>query len=394
MEHELYPLFLREIKEQPRVLSNTLAQYLGPGYNLKMTKFPLDSITLKKITKIYLTASGTSFHAALTARYMIEELAELPTVVEQASECGQHQLLVDNTTLAITVSQSGRSKGTLEALELAKRKGAITLALVNEAKSPLALMAQGCVTTLAGRVLTPSSTKAFTSQTLVLGLLAFRLAQARGATRESFRAELQEFERLPEIVRRAVTGCEEQVGAVAESLLRHDHLFILASGNLLPMVYEGGLKLKEVARHFAEGASAGEFGHGPLAMAGPGTPVVLLAFNGDRNVSVHKDLAAELKRRGSPLIIITEDGPLRNKGLLTLADHAILLPQAPPRLRPQVALIPLQLLACRLGQLKGLDVDHPGGLLYQAAYSAPDDAVGQRDSYYPDVKEQQTRLVS
>ena len=203
MEQETYPLFLREIKEQPRVLSNTLAQYLGPGYSLKMTKQPLDEVSLKKITKVYLTASGTSFHAALTARYLIEELAELPTVVEQASECGQHQLLVDNTTLAITVSQSGRSKGTLDALELAKKKGAITLALVNEPKSPLAALAQGVVTTLAGRVLTPSSTKAFTSQTLVLGLLAFRLAQARGLNGGKFRDELSELER-PSGDRRAI----------------------------------------------------------------------------------------------------------------------------------------------------------------------------------------------
>jgi glucosamine--fructose-6-phosphate aminotransferase (isomerizing) len=392
MEQEIYPLFLREIKEQPRVLSNTLAQYLGPGYHLKMTKAPLDDVSLRKISKVYLTASGTSFHAALTARYLIEELAELPTVVEQASECGQHQLLVDNATLAITVSQSGRSKGTIEALELAKRKGAITLALVNEPKSPLAAMAQGYITTLAGRVLTPSSTKAFTSQTLVLGLLAFRLAQARGLGRGNFHDELQQLERLPEIVRRAVTLCEEQIGEIARSLLAYKSIFILASGNLLPMVYDGGLKLKEVARFFAEGASAGEFGHGPLAMAGPEAPVMLLSFNDQVNGSVHRDLALELKKRGSPLIIITEDGPLKNNGLLSLADHSILLPQAPPRFRPQVALIPLQLLACRVGQLKGLDVDRPGGLLYQAAYSeAPEDRAAE--PLYPEQGDQR-RLVS
>jgi glucosamine--fructose-6-phosphate aminotransferase (isomerizing) len=299
---------------------------------------------------------------------------------------------VDKGTLAISVSQSGRSKGTLEALEMAKRKGAVTLALVNEPKSPLAARAQGFITTLAGRVLTPSSTKAFTSQTLVLGLLAFRLAQARGRARDSFRDELHELERLPETVRRAITSSEGKVEAIARFLLGYERLFILASGSLLPMVYEGGLKLKEVARHFAEGASAGEFGHGPLAMAGPKTPVMLLAFNDQSNGGVHKDLSAELKRRGSPLIIVTEDGPLKNTSLLSLADHSVLLPQSPPRFRPQVALIPLQLLACSLGLLKGLDVDHPGGLLYQPAYSDPGE---DRDveSIYPDPNHQR-RLVS
>jgi glucosamine--fructose-6-phosphate aminotransferase (isomerizing) len=256
----------------------------------------------------------------------------------------------------------------------------------------LAALAQGYITTLAGRVLTPSSTKAFTSQTLVLGLLAFRLAQARGLGKDNFRDELQKLERLPETVRRAVTLSEEQIGEIAVRLLDFQHLFILASGNLLPMVFEGGLKLKEVARFFAEGASAGEFGHGPLAMAGPKTPVILLSFNDQENVSVHKDLALELKKRGSPLIIVTEDGPLKNTGLLTLADHSILLPQAPPRFRPHVALIPLQLLASRVGQLKGLDVDHPGGLLYQAAYSEPDEE-RREDSYYTESKDQR-RLVS
>ncbi|MDR2199651.1 MAG: SIS domain-containing protein [Deltaproteobacteria bacterium] len=390
MEQEIFPLFLREIKEQPRVLANTLAQYLGPGYHLKMIRPPLDDISLKKINKVYLTASGTSFHAALTARYFIEELAELPTVVEQASECGQHQLLVDNSTLAITVSQSGRSKGTLEAMELAEKKGALTLALVNEPDSPLAALARGRVTTLAGRVLTPSSIKAFTSQTLVLALLAFRLAQAAGLGGQGLRDELQSLERLPETVRRALNASEESVGEVALDLLKYDRLFILASGDLLPMVYEGALKMKEVARHFTEGSSAGEFGHGPLAIAGPRTPVILLSFNDRRNDAVHRDLAQELKKRGSPLVIVTEDGPRRNEALLTLADRFILLPQAPPRFRPLVALIPLQLLACRVGQLKGLDVDDPGGNLYRAAYSPPEEE-GSLD--FPDSKDRR-RLVS
>jgi glucosamine--fructose-6-phosphate aminotransferase (isomerizing) len=373
MENYIQPLFLREIMEQPRVLANTLAQYVGPGYCLKMTRSPLDEVSLKKIRKVYLTACGTSFHAALTARYLLEELAEIPTVVEPASECGQHQLLVDNNTLAVAVSQSGRSKETLLALDMAKKKGAITLALVNDAQSPLVKSARGFITTLAGRVLTPSSTKAFTSQTLVLGLMAFRIAQVRGLLKDSFREEIQQFERVAETVRHALSQCEKQIDKVANMLLNYHHLFILAKGHLMPMVYEGALKLKEVAKFHAEGYSAGEFGHGPLAMASPGTPIILMAFNDQHNGALsYSDLTYELKSRGAPLILITEDGPRKNLTLLKSADCAILLPPVPPRLRSLVALIPLQLLACRLGILKGEDVDRPGGNLYGLNFDSED----------------------
>ncbi|MDR3154415.1 MAG: SIS domain-containing protein, partial [Deltaproteobacteria bacterium] len=215
METEVQPLFLREIMEQPRVLANTLAQYVGPGYSLKMTRPPLDEATIRKISKVYLTASGTSYHAALTARYLLEELAGIPAVVESASESGQHQLLVDSCTLAVAVSQSGRSLETIRALEAAKGKGAATLALVNDADSPLARAADGCVTTLAGRVLTHSSTKAFTSQTLVLVLMAFRLAQARGLLRDGYLEEIQPFGRVSETVRGALVKCRDQVEPLA-----------------------------------------------------------------------------------------------------------------------------------------------------------------------------------
>jgi glucosamine--fructose-6-phosphate aminotransferase (isomerizing) len=380
MDTESQPLFLREIMEQPRVLANTLAQYVGPGYSLRMTRPPLDEGGIRKISKVYLTACGTSFHAALTARYMIEELAELPTVVEQASESGQHQLLVDGATLAVAVSQSGRSLETLNALEAAKRRGAATLALVNDADSPLARAADGCVTTLAGRVTPHSSTKAFTTQTLVLGLMAFRLARVRGRLADTYLEEIQPFARIAETVRGALVKCLDQVEPAARLLSAHSHLFILAKGSLLPMVYEGALKLKEVARYHAEGYSAGEFGHGPLALAGPGTPVALMAFNDSHHGrGSFTTLARALRLRGAPLVLFAEDGPRKDPELLKTADCAILLPPAPPRLRALTALMPLQLLACSLGMLRGLDVDRPSGLLNDSL--APEDPGARPEAY-------------
>ncbi|MDR1040436.1 MAG: SIS domain-containing protein [Deltaproteobacteria bacterium] len=380
METESQPLFFREIMEQPRVLANTLAQYLGPGYCLKMNLPPLDDLGIARITKVYLTACGTSFHAALTARYLIEELAEIPAVVEQASESGQHQLLVDSGTLAVAVSQSGRSRETLYAMGEAKRKGAMTLALVNDADSPLARAADGRLTTLAGRVTPHSSTKAFTSQALVLGLLAFRIAKSRGLLKDSFKEEIQPFGRIAETVRGALVKCQGQVEPVARLLSSHSRVFILAKGNLLPMVYEGALKLKEVARFHAEGYSAGEFGHGPLALASPDTPVALMAFSDSHNGhGSFTELARALRSRGAPLVLFAEDGPRKDPELLKLADCAVLLPPAPPRLRPLTALMPLQLLACALGQLRGLDVDRPGGLLSEG--SVPDGPEGRPEIF-------------
>jgi glucosamine--fructose-6-phosphate aminotransferase (isomerizing) len=355
------PFFLKEIQEQPKVLANTLARYLAPNAQLKMTRPPLDDQTLRRIDKAYITACGTSYHAALTARYIIEELAQIPAVVEPASECGRHQLLVDEATLAVAVSQSGRSHDTLAALAMAASRGAATLALVNEAGSPLADRADGSLMTLAGTVSTLSSTKAFTSQTLVLGLMGLRMAQSRGLMRDQWREELESLGRVPELVRHALSH-EERVAALAERLAGFEHAFILARGHMLPMAFEGALKLKEVAKIHAEGYSTGEFGHGPLALAGPGTPVILISF-ADENETRGLALAGELKRRGVPLILISEDGPGLDPALSDLADALLPIPRVPPRLRPVVAVIHLQLLAYHLGRLKGLDVDETGGLL-------------------------------
>ncbi|MDR2613626.1 MAG: SIS domain-containing protein [Deltaproteobacteria bacterium] len=364
--------------EQPRVLANTLAQYVGPGYRLKMGRPPLDEDGIRRISRVYLTACGTSYHAALTARYLLEELACVPAVVEQASECGLHQQLVGPSTLAVAVSQSGRSRETLNALEAARRKGAATLALVNDATSPLARAADGCLTTLAGRVLAHSSTKAFTTQSLVLALMAFRIARARGLMRDTYLEEIQALGRIGETVRGTLAKCRGQVEPLARLLNAHSHLFILAKGSLLPMVYEGALKLKEIARLHAEGYSAGEFGHGPLALAGPDTPVALMAFSDARyEAAAFKDLARSLRSRRVPLVLFAEDGPRKDVELLTMADCAVLLPPAPPRLRPLTAILPFQLLACALGQMKGLDVDRPGGLLNGSR--VPDENGGHPD---------------
>ncbi|MDR2386504.1 MAG: SIS domain-containing protein, partial [Deltaproteobacteria bacterium] len=320
--------------------------------------------SLKKIKNTYITACGTSYHAALTARYIIEELAQIPTVVEPASECGRHHLLVDESTLAVAVSQSGRSPDTLAALDLAKQRGAQTLAVVNEPDSPLTEAATGTLLTLAGKVHSKASTKAFTSQSLVLALLGLRLAQSRNLLRNQWRQEIESFSRVPEMVREAILkkDLEPKVIELAHKLNKQTQVFILARGHLLPMALEGALKLKEVAKIHAEGYLCGEFGHGPLALAGPGTPIIMFSFSDEHEAS-SLTLALELKARKAPLILITEDGPKKDEGLASLADVFLPLPQAPSRLRPMVAVIPLQLLAYYLGRIRGFDVDHPGGTL-------------------------------
>jgi glucosamine--fructose-6-phosphate aminotransferase (isomerizing) len=364
------PFFLKDIKEQPKVLANTLTQYLGPNLLLKMTRPPLDDLTLKKISQVYITACGTSYHAGMTARYIFEELTQLPTVVEPASEAGRHHLLVDERTLAVTVSQSGRSPETLAALKLAKARGAVTLALVNESPSPLTQEAAGSLLTLAGPVFTLSSTKAFTSQTLVLGLLAFRLAQSRGLMKGPWHLELENLGRIPELVR-YVLAMEEKVLEMAQKLANYEHVFILARGALLPMAYEGALKLKEVAHFHAEGYSTGEFGHGPLALVSPKTPIILIAFADEEEIPTLA-LAQFCQARGAPVYLISEGGPKKDLALASVAEVFFPLPAVQARLRPMVAVIPLQLLAYHLGRLRGVDVDSPGGLLDGEDINKPD----------------------
>jgi glucosamine--fructose-6-phosphate aminotransferase (isomerizing) len=370
VEFKETPNFIKEIKEQPKVLANTLALYLAPNFQLKMNRPPLDDQTLGRVGKVYIAACGASYHAGLAARGLIEEWAQLPVVVEPASECGRRRLMVDEATLAVGVSQSGRSRETLAALELAGRRGAVTLAVVNQSPSPLTEAADGALTTLAGQVRTLSSTKAFTTQTLVMGLLALRLAQRRGLSKDDRRRALDELSRLPELFRHALRA-EEQVQAAARLLIGCSHAFLLARGHLLPIVYEGALKLKEIAKFHAEGCSAGEFGHGPLAIVGPDTPAMLIAFDDELDAG-HLDLAVELKARGVPLILLSEDGPKKDQALAGLADLFVPLPPTPPSLRPLTAVAPLQLLAYHAGRLKGLDVDHPGGLLHGDAVLVPE----------------------
>jgi glucosamine--fructose-6-phosphate aminotransferase (isomerizing) len=326
-----------------------------------MTKFPLDDLTLKKIKRIYITACGTSYHAALSARYLIEESAQLPTIIEPASECGRHQLLVDDTTLAIAVSQSGQSQETLTALELAKQRGATTLALVNSLPSPLAEAADGSLMTLAGQVMSKPSTKAFASQTLVLGLIGLRFAQNRGLYKDLWRQELEDLGRLPELVRHAL-GVQDSIVSLAKWLNNFSHAFILASGHLLPLAFEGALKLKEVAKLHVEGYSAGEFWHGPLALVSSQTPIILIAFDAESN-SASLKLALACKSLGAPVVLISEDGPKKDQNLANLADALLLLPQAPIRLRPLIGVIPFQLLAYHIGRLRGVDVDNSLGEL-------------------------------
>ncbi|MDR2140924.1 MAG: SIS domain-containing protein [Deltaproteobacteria bacterium] len=369
-ETDKEPFFIKEIREQPKVLANTLTKYLGPNLYLKMTRPPLDEATLRGVNQVYITACGTSYHAGMTARYIFEELSQLPTVVEPASEAGRHHLLVDDKTLAVAVSQSGRSSDTLSALNLAKARGAVTLALVNDSPSPLTEAASGYLMTLAGQVFTLSSTKAFTSQTLVLGLLAFRLAQSRGLMKEPWRQELENLGRVPEMVR-YVLALEDRVALMAKALANYEQVFILARGALLPMAYEGALKLKEVAHFHAEGYSTGEFGHGPLGLVGPRSPIILIAF-ADEAGSSTLALARSLKARGAPLWLISEDGPKKDLALSSLADDFFPLPAVQPRLRPMVAIIPLQLLAYHLGRLRRVDVDNPGGLLGGEDWVQPD----------------------
>ena len=340
---------IKEIKDQPQALSNTLTQYLSPNRALKMNMPPLDSKTLENLAEVHIVASGASFHAGLLGRSFIVELAELPVFVHPASEYTWNEKFWNEKTLVLAISQSGLNAQAILALRAAKERGAPTLGLANVHPSPLTEESLGHLLTLAGKERSVISTKAFTSQVLVLILLAARLAQARGRNKEKVQEVLDDLSWVPEMVRYALAQ-EDTIKKMAPKLQEVIGLFCLARGRHIPIAREGALKFKEMSHLQAEPYVAGEALYGPLSVIGEKIPVILLAPEKE-SPRENLLLAEDLKDYQTPLYIFTEAS---NQKLIALADDFVPLISAPELLSPLLAAVPFQLLAYHVGLLKGL----------------------------------------
>jgi len=354
-----YPHFmLKEICEQAETVRSTLrGRLLVAEGTARLHGLNLTAEDCREIQRVAIVACGTSWHAGLVGRHILEELAGIPVSVEYASEYRYRRPLRLPGTVTIAISQSGETADTLEALRAAKAAGSTVLGLVNVVGSTIAREADGGVYLHAGPEIGVASTKAFTAQVVALLLLGLYLGRQRGLPAEQGRALVAQLVRLPELVERAL-AVEPQVKALAERYADAPNALYLGRGVNFPVALEGALKLKEISYIHAEGYPAAEMKHGPIALIDENMPVVCVAPQ-DRVYAKVVSTMQEVKARGGSLIAITSEG---NGDLSHLVDHQIAVPASPPLITPVLTVIPLQLLAYHIAVLRGCDVDRPRNL--------------------------------
>ncbi|MDX1609191.1 MAG: glutamine--fructose-6-phosphate transaminase (isomerizing) [Halofilum sp. (in: g-proteobacteria)] len=350
---------LKEIFEQPRAIAETLEERLSDEHVLDAAFGHRATELLPGVAGVHIVACGTSFHAALVARYQIEALARIPVNVEIASEYRYRRPVVQPDTLFVTISQSGETADTLAALREAKTLGyCATLALCNVPESSLARESDLVLMTRAGPEVGVASTKAFTTQLAGLGLLAIALAHQRPGI------ELDEAQRVAELVSlpgRVETALEldDEIAKLAEYFVDKRHALFLGRGVHYPIAMEGALKLKEISYIHAEAYAAGELKHGPLALVDEDMPVIAVAPNDALLDKVASNLQ-EVRARGGRLIVFADAETGLDLGEEVRVIH---VPGAGATLTdPTVYTIPLQLLAYHVAVLKGTDVDKPRNL--------------------------------
>ncbi len=349
----------KEIFEQPRALVDTLSGRAKPGSaDVSLPELGFTSEELKQVRRLVLLACGTSYHAALVGKFLVEGLARVPAEVDLGSEFRYRDPLVGPGDLVVAISQSGETADTLAAVKEATAKGAKALAICNVVGSSLTRECSGVLYTHAGPEIGVASTKAFTTQLVALHLLAIHLGRVRGVIdQDQGRRLVEELITLPGLAQQALDS-EPQVRAVAERFMGAQDFLYLGRGICYPIALEGALKLKEISYIHAEGYPAGEMKHGPIALIDEKMPVVALANNNDVLEKVLSNMQ-EVRARGGKLIAVTEAD---NEAVRSLADQVILVPSAPPLLAPVLLTVPLQLLAYHVAVLRGTDVDQPRNL--------------------------------
>src|SRR5437016_2105325 len=356
-----YPHFmLKEICEQPETVKSTLrGRLLFEEGTARLNGLNLSVEACAGISRIVIVACGTSWHAGLVGRHIIEELARLPVTVEYASEYRSRRQPAIPGTLTLAISQSGETADTLEAMRAAKASGSRVLGIVNVVGSTIAREADGGIYLHAGPEIGVASTKAFTSQIAALGLLGLYLGRQRGLSLEAGRAFACRLAQLPALVGQAL-ALEPEVIAIAETFATARNALYLGRGVNFPVALEGALKLKEISYLHAEGYPAAEMKHGPIALIDADMPVVFVAPRDEVYPKVLSNMQ-EVKARGGRIIAVTTDGA-GTEGLNALADHRLCVPATAPLLSPVVTTVPLQLLAYHIAVRRGCDVDRPRNL--------------------------------
>jgi len=353
---------LKEIFEQPTAARDTILGRVSLDQGqIFLEDLNLSEDAVRALRKVTIIACGTSWHAGLVGKYLIETLAQVPVEVDYGSEYRYRNPIVSQHELAIVITQSGETADTLAALREAKRKGASSIAICNVVGSMATREADGTVYTHAGPEIGVASTKAFTSQLVALQHLALYLAQVRGTvTPADMRTHIEELLQLPQIIEHAIKASATMERVAERFHSRADFLF-LGRGINYPIALEGALKLKEISYIHAEGYPAGEMKHGPIALIDENMPVVALAPD---DVVFEKMVGnvQEAKARGGSVIAITSEGDPRMSAVLETTDIVVPMPRTTALLTPVVMTIPLQFLAYYIAVRRGCDVDQPRNL--------------------------------
>jgi glucosamine--fructose-6-phosphate aminotransferase (isomerizing) len=349
---------LKEIYEQPRTVENALRGRVDTeGATAKFGGLNLTSAELRSIDRIVIGASGTSWHAALVGEYLIEELAQIPVEVEFAHEFCYRNAPLEKNTVLLVVSQSGETADTLAALREAKRRGHRALAIVNVVGSTIARESDGGIYMHAGPEIGVASTKAFVSTLTILALLAVHLGRLRNLSARRALEILHALEAVPKQLE-SILAQNNAFKKLAKKYAKADDFFFLSRGYNFPIALEGALKLKEISYIHAEGYSAAEMKHGPIALIDPKTPTVFLVPQDSMYNKTMANLAMIRARKG-PIIALATEG---DKQIGKVANDVIYLPKALELINPILASVPLQLFAYHIAVARGCDVDKPRNL--------------------------------
>jgi glucosamine--fructose-6-phosphate aminotransferase (isomerizing) len=347
---------LKEIHEQPQAVQDTF----GGRVDFESTQVFFDSLNItpdeaSQIERVQLLACGTSWHAGLIGKFLIEQLVRIPVDVDYGSEYRYRDPVVDDRVLALGISQSGETADTLAAMEAAKQGGASLFAICNVPGSEATRISQGVIYTHAGPEIGVASTKAFTTQLVAMYLFALYLRQQRGMKLEA--SFLEGLAHLPVAINQILKS-EKEIEELARRYFRRDDFLFLGRGINYPIALEGALKLKEISYSHAEGYPAGEMKHGPIALIDEDFPVVAIA-TGDTVFEKVCSNMEQVRARDGAVIAVTDHDPERLEGIV---DDVISVPRVDDLLQPVVNVIPLQLFAYYVAVRRGADVDQPRNL--------------------------------
>jgi glucosamine--fructose-6-phosphate aminotransferase (isomerizing) len=357
---------LKEIYEQPRtVQETTLGRISQDTGRIFLEEMQVTDAEFRALKKINIAACGTSWHAGLAGKFMIETLARVPVEVDYASEWRYRDPILDSETITLLISQSGETADTIAAQREAKGKGSKTLAICNVVGSMITREAAGTIYTHAGPEIGVASTKAFTGQLTALYLFALYLAQVRETmNEEQSRKAVQELTQIPKKLEEILTH-DESCDELAKTYVRAQDFLFLGRGVHYPIALEGALKLKEISYIHAEGYPAGEMKHGPNALIDENLPVVIIATrdeNSPQSMLRYEKTMSNLKEVKARSGIVIALATVGDKEIAEEADHVLYVPPAPEDLSAILEIVPLQLLAYHIAVRRGCDVDQPRNL--------------------------------